>query len=152
MLNDCCCGYVLPVNVVGSPGQSIAGAAGANGAIVLLGQAVAANFGVAGESQITGFPSRYVITQIVVDKATQSLSPAVGGIYTGIGKTGTVLVLANHAYAPVVDSTIWHNVALAVGAQGDHAVLTGSICYLYIDTPSTVPASARVSVFGYALP
>lgn len=159
MIYDCCspCGTsVPPVNIVGSPGMPAApGANGSNGALVLLGEAVAANFHIAGDIPISGFPARYIILHVIVESASGALTPASGGIYTAAAKAGTVLVLATQIYTAVTGPTIWLSVPLVTpctpGVQTTGIVGTDPTLYLYLDTPSSGVASANVRVYGYAL-
>ena len=149
--SNCCCGTQAPVNIVGPPGQSTSGANGADGAIVLLGQGPSLDFNTTADQLISGFPAKYIITQIVVFNAFAALGVAAGGIYTGAAKTGSIIIPASTTYSAVTDSAKWIQLNLGVPATTGHDVLTAATLYLTLETPTGSGATATVNVYGYAL-
>jgi hypothetical protein len=153
MFSQDCCGHSLaPVNIVGSPGlASTPGANGANGALVLLGQAVSANFHVTGDIPITGFPANYIITAIIIQTASATLAGAIGGVYTAPLAAGTALVLGTQSFGAVTTPSSYLTLTLVAPAPVSGNVRTESTLYLNLGTPSAGLATANVNVYGYAL-
>ena len=118
---------------------------------MLLGQAVAANFNVAGDIPITGFPARYIILDIIVEAASATLAGAVGGVYTAPLAAGTALVLGTQSFNAVSTTSVWLALSLTAAAQSGGNVRTESTLYLNLGTPSTGLATANINVYGYAL-
>lgn len=111
------------------------------------GQLLGANFNSTADQAIPiicppSFPC--IVDDIYVDNASVALSTAVGGIYTGPGKTGGQVVAAGQAY-----SQLTTNAANASGNSlsfiGAIAVNTG-VLYLSLSTPQGAPATADVHV------
>lgn len=84
-------------------------------------------------------------TKIVVTNASTSLTLAVGGVYTGAGKTGTVLVNSSQAYSGLTSSSL----AIDLTLNSPNAVLSaGTPIYVSLTTPQGGAATADWYVYG----
>ena len=135
----------------GAPGPT--GAAGASGAIILLGSGVGLAFTNSGSDAliITGFPALYAVTQILVYGSSGSLTGAKGGIYGNVTKNPPVIVLSTQAYAAVSAAGIWLTLPLASAALSGQQALTNPNMYLHLDNPTVGNFTANVNVYGYDL-
>ena len=89
----------------------------------LLGKLLGADFDSTADQEIRidADPGRYLIDQILVTNPSISLTTAVGGIYTGAGKTGTILVPATRKYEALTASGKLVDLYDIVAEAGDDA-------------------------------
>ena len=90
--------------------------------------------------------SRYVINQIIADNASTSLTLAAGGIYTGAGKSGVIVVAAAQAWAALISSIINLIPALANSNSRTEAGL-----FLSLTVAQGSAATCDFYVYGTAL-
>lgn len=131
--------------VLPGPAPSLAGSSG------LLGVIRASNFNSTSDQAIP-MPSgqRYVLRRIVATNASTSLTTAVGGLYTGTAKSGTILVAATQAYAALTASAKYVDLTLASGAMTD--TFNAATIYLSLTTAQGAAATADIYVYGDLLP
>lgn len=116
----------------------------------ILGLFKSADFNSTADQSIAIRSSKYVVRHIVVSNASASLTLAAGGIYTGTGKSGTIVVAAAQAYSTLTDSTKYLDLTLASAVTTD--ILTSQILYLSLTVPQGSAATADVYIFGDTLP
>jgi hypothetical protein len=116
----------------------------------LLGYLIGANFNSTADQAIAGLPARYRLTEILVTNASVSLTTAAGGVYSGAGKTGTVVVAAAHVYTALTGAAKFLELTLEAIAGTD--VFTVTTLYLSLTTPQGAAAIADVYLFGQVLP
>lgn len=108
-----------------------------------------ANMNSAADQPLTLGPTKYVIRRVVVTNASVSLTTAVGGIYTGAGKTGMVLVSAIQSYAALTAPTKFVEPSLQAVALANS--FTSGTLFLSLTTPQGVAATADFYLFGDAV-
>ncbi len=91
--------------------------------------------------------SRYIITSIVVTNSSGNLTGAIGGFYTGAGKTGSALVSAAQTYAAVSTSTKVGNPTLTTAGQ---ELRSDPDLFLSLTTALGVAGTADIYVMGLA--
>lgn len=91
-------------------------------------------------------PNKYIIRRVVVTNASVSLTTAVGGIYTGPGKTGTAVVPAGQTYAALTSHTKFLNTGQHISTITD-AFVTDPL-YFSLTTPQGVAATADIYIYG----
>lgn len=101
------------------------------------------------DQPVTMKPLKYVIRRIVVAGCDVSSPNAVGGIYTGVGKTGTAIVSASQAYDALVTHTKF--IDLTLHASVTTNVMSNSTLYVSLTTPSSGGGVADLYVFGEAV-
>lgn len=118
----------------------------------LLGYIIGANFNSTADQIVGNLNSSYkfrVRRITVTNTSVNGMGTAVGGLYTGAGKTGTVLVAATQAYTGLTNPTTADDLTL----NSPNAVLVaGTKIYLSLTTPQGAPATADVYVYGDAIP
>lgn len=90
-------------------------------AFVLLGSLIGADFSITTDQPISiniGTGGAYIVRRVTFTNASVSMTAAVGGIYTGAGKTGNQIVAATFAYAPLTTSSKYVDGTLGGGAAG----------------------------------
>lgn len=116
---------------------------------VMLGKKTGADMNAVTDQAVTIASSRYVLRRILVENASISLTTCAGGIYTGAGKTGTILVAAAQVYSALTATTKWIDLTIAAGATAD--VVTASTIYISLTTPQGAAATANFWIFGEKL-
>lgn len=91
-------------------------------------------------------PTKYIIRKIVATNASTSLTTAVGGIYTGAGKTGVTIVANTQVYSALSAAAKFVDLTLAAGVTAD--VATAATIFLSLTTPQGGAATADLYVFG----
>lgn len=119
------------------------------GANILLGFLSAANMNSTADQAIAIGAAKYIVRRAVVYGASLSLTLAVGGIYTGAGKTGNAIVAATQVYSGLTGATKFLDLTLASIAPTDY--LTASSLFLALTTAQGAAATANVAVFGDSL-
>lgn len=113
----------------------------------VLGLLRSANMNSTADQAIPIAASKYVVRRIVVTNTSLSLTLAVGGVYTGAGKTGTTVVANTQLFSAlsgatkVLDATV---IALT-------DVLTASSLFLSLTTAQGSAATADIYVIGDVL-
>lgn len=115
----------------------------------LLGKLAAADFNVNTDQAVPiNNAIRYRIRRISVLGATLSLTTAVGGLYTGAGKTGSVIVANTQVYSSLTTPAT----ALDLTLNLPNAVLAAATpLFLSLTTPQGAAATADVYVYGDVL-
>lgn len=108
-----------------------------------------ANMNTTSDQPLTLGPKNYVVRRVVVTNASISLTSAVGGIYTGAGKTGTQLVPAGQSYAALIDSTKYVTTSLGAAVATD-TFINGTI-FFSLTTPQGAAATADIYIYGDAV-
>lgn len=90
--------------------------------------------------------TKYVIRRIIVANASINLTTAAGGIYTGVGKTGTIIVAAAQVYTALTASGKYLDLTLEAVVGTD--LFTAATIYLSLTTAQGAPASADYFLFG----
>lgn len=106
----------------------------------------AADMNTTADQVINLSPKRYIVRRVIITNASTSLTTAVGGIYTGTGKTGVALVPAGQSYAALTGSNKFIDATLHASTSTDHYVVT--TLYLSLTTPQGVPATADIYIYG----
>ena len=94
--------------------------------------------------------TRYVIRHIVISNASVNMTTAVGGIYTGTGKSGVLAVANTQVYTALTDSSHFLDCTLTSDAQTIAFTLTP--LYFSLTTPQGVTATADINIFVEFLP
>lgn len=89
----------------------------------------------------------YIIEEIRVRDADGTCATAVGGIYTGAGKTGTILVAAAQAYTQISDAGLGLVLTLAAAALAKQTATP----IFALTTPQGAARLANIEVIGIAL-
>ncbi len=112
----------------------------------VIGQLLGANFNSVADQAIPLWPGKAaIVTHIIVTNASLSLTLAAGGVYTGAGKTGTIVVPAAQVYSVLTGAGL----ALVIPAAIAVRVLTGQV-FLALTTGQGAAATADVYVCGIA--
>ena len=112
----------------------------------VLASKIGADMNSTADQAITIPAGRYIPRRIVVDNASISLTTAVGGIYTGAIKTGTIIVPASQAYSALTTSSKYIDLTLTAGMATD--ILTATTIYLSLTTAQGVAATADFFIIG----
>ncbi len=146
-------GSVGPPGATGATGAT--GPAGPTSAIYLprhglLGSLIGATFDTNADQPIALVSSRCRITDIIVESPSGDFSSmtASGGIYTGIGKTGNVIVGAAQTYSSLVTIIDWKALTLdtyPLAALVIVPTIYFSLSVLYATPPAP---TANIWVFG----
>jgi hypothetical protein len=113
--------------------------------IDILGRALTVNFNSTADQLIALPTYRFRPKRIVVTNASVSLSTAAGGVYTGTGKTGTVIVAAAQVYSALTTALLALELTLNVP---NNVIAANTSLYLSLTTPQGVAATADVYVYG----
>lgn len=103
------------------------------------------NFNSTSDQAMTGFPSRYQVTKILVENASANLTTAAGGIYTSTAKGGSPIVIAATVYTALTTAAKFLSAALAGTSLTD--ILTGATLYLSLTLGQGSAATADIWVF-----
>lgn len=117
----------------------------------LLGKLITANFNTTADQAIPLYNATPLrIRRITVwGTSLAGMSTAVGGFYTGAGKTGTTIVANTQVYTGLTNA----NTALDLTLSNASLVLnSGSLLYFSLTTPQGALATANIAVYGDALP
>lgn len=96
---------------------------------------------------VAAFPiGSYVIDRIVIGQASISLTNATGGLYTGAGKTGDVIVNAGQAYQGLAVPTDQINPYIMMGGQK----ILSAPPIMSLTAAQGVAATANIFVMGVA--
>lgn len=115
----------------------------------LLGSLKNADFNSTGDQAITGLPSKYIVRRIVAQNASVNMTTAAGGIYTGAGKTGTILVAAAQVYTALTAAAKWKDLTIDVTAGGPTTdVLTATTVFFALTTAQGAPATGDIYIWG----
>jgi hypothetical protein len=91
-------------------------------------------------------PKNYIIRRVIVTNASVPLTTAVGGIYTGPGKTGTAIVPASQAYSALTSSTKFLDTGQHISTITDTFVTDP--LYFSLTTPQGVAATVDIYIYG----
>ena len=124
---------------------------GVQGAPILAGSLAAANFNSTSDQPITisiptGY-SKWQIDTIRVSHPSTSLTTAVGGIYSGAGKTGVQIVSAAQAYSALTTGTANTSGSAMSATVSNVAEFNLTTIYLSLSTPQGGAATADVNVW-----
>lgn len=112
---------------------------------MLLGKLLGANMNVTTDQAIALAGADCVVTEILVTKASISLTTAAGGFYSAAAKGGTAIVAAGQTYAALTANTLAMKPAIA-------ALLRGlSQIFFSLTTAQGAAATADIYVYGYLL-
>jgi hypothetical protein len=111
----------------------------------VLGSIIGADFNVTTDQGIVIACPKFYIETIWVTNASISLTTAVGGFYTGAGKTGTTLVAASQVYSALTAPS--KIMAVTMAAVND--TLTVGQIYFALTTAQGAAATADVFVLGW---
>lgn len=112
----------------------------------LIGVLRSANMNTTADQLISISAKRFVVRRIVATGGSTPISTAVGGIYTGAGKTGTAIVPANQTYAALSSSTKFLDLGQGLLTTTDS--FTSGALYLSLTTPQGADATADIYVYG----
>lgn len=94
---------------------------------------------------------QYVLRGIIAyNQAAGSLALAVGGIYTGAGKTGSAIIAAAQVYSGLTGPTKFIDLPLASLALTDY--MTANPLYFALTTAAGAAATASILVYGDLIP
>jgi hypothetical protein len=123
----------------------------------LLGSLIGAHMDVATDQPITLITNKVRIDRIIVTNPNLDLTAynTLGGIYTGVGKSGNAIVAAGQQWGtagPLNSANKWLELTLAAFATTD--LITGGIVYLSLSTAQVAPPSKTVDIylFGDSFP
>ena len=128
---------------------------GCVGAQERIGFLSAANFNTTSDQQINigtkggSNAPRVSIRRITVQNCTASLTLAVGGFYTGAGKSGTTLVANTQVYSALTGSGKFLDVALASIVLTD--VISTNTIFFALTTAQGSAVTCDIAVFGDVL-
>lgn len=118
-----------------------------------IGVKLAANFNITADQAVTLAAGSYVITGVIVAKASISLTTAAGGVYTSAAKGGTAIVAAGQTYTALTGATTDIQICTMAATPTVSGTTTGAIAggtvYLSLTTGQGAAATADVFVFGY---
>ena len=124
--------------------------------LMLLGSLLGANFNINTDQPIPlQIPAgiRYRLNSIIITNPSLSLTTAVGGFYTGAGKTGAQIVPNSQAY-----SALTNNVANASGTLLAATITNANVAawdanpiYFSLTTIQGAAATADIHIFGFLL-
>jgi len=148
--------YGIIANVVSTADQEDLTTAGcatllANAPDDMLGYRIACNMNVTTDQAISNLNNslKFRPKRIIVTNASISLTTAQGGLYTGAGKTGTIIVAAAQAYSTLTAA----NIALELTLNSPNIVLpAGTPLFLSLTTAQGAAATADLYIFGDAYP
>jgi hypothetical protein len=86
----------------------------------------------------------YRVNKVTVTNASVSLTTAVGGLYTGAGKTGSALVANSQVYSALTTGLKAVDLTLALNQRD----VAGTLLYLSLTTAQGAAATADVYVYG----
>ena len=89
----------------------------------------------------------YIPRRIVVTNASISLTTAVGGLYTGQGKSGTVVVANTQVYSALSAATKFVDLTLAAAVTTDTVAANTSL-FVSLTTAQGAAATADFYLFG----
>jgi hypothetical protein len=112
----------------------------------LLGKLAAADFNITTDNAIPIASAKYIVRRIVVSGASISLTTAVGGIYTGASKSGSVLVAATQVFSALTAVSKFLDLTIQAPATTDYQ--TVPTLYLSLTTPQGAAAVASVFIYG----
>lgn len=96
---------------------------------------------------VAAFPiGAYVIDRIVIGQASINLTNAIGGLYTGAGKTGDVIVGAGQVYQGLTAPTDQINPYIMMGGQK----ILSAPPIMSLTAAQGVAATANIFVMGVA--
>ena len=121
-----------------------------NQGLILAGVLLGANMNSTADQAITiTMPDHYLIFRVLVTNPSISLTTAVGGIYTGAGKTGVQLIPNSQVYSALTTNALnTTGDCLSLGATSPRLNL--STVYFSLTTPQG--AAATADIFIYAIP
>lgn len=124
-------------------------AAPALGSITTLWRLPGANMNTtADQAFIAAFSfTRFIITQIIATNASGAITVAAGGIYTGAGKTGVIVVAAAQSWAGLTSTTKAATPTLTTAGQ---ELLTATSLYLSLTAGMGSPGTADFYIMGLA--
>jgi hypothetical protein len=117
---------------------------------IIIGELKGADFNTTADQNIPIAALRYIIRRIVVENASVSLTLAAGGIYTGAGKTGTIIVPATQLYAVLTVAAKYLDLTLTAIIGTD--VRTEGTLFFSLTTAQGSTALADIRIFGDVLP
>jgi hypothetical protein len=114
---------------------------------LFLGRLIGADFNTTADQAIPIGAGLYVPRRIIVTNPSTSLTLAAGGIYTGAGKTGTIVVPAAQVYSALTGATKFLD--LTLNSLTD--VLSASQLLLSLTVAQGAAATGDVYLFGDVL-
>jgi hypothetical protein len=115
----------------------------------LIGLIRGANMDSTADQPIVCTPKRYIIRRVIVTGASINLTAAVGGIYTGLSKSGTAIVPAAQVYTALTAPSKFIDTGLHASTSTDTFINPG--LYLSLTTPQGAPATADIYIYGDAV-
>jgi hypothetical protein len=91
-------------------------------------------------------PKRFIIRRVIVTNASVSLTTAIGGIYTGAGKTGTALVPASQTYSALTAPSKYMDTGQHILTITD--MFSNQTLFFSLTTPQGVAATADIYIYG----
>lgn len=89
--------------------------------------------------------ANYAALLIVATKASAPILLATGGIYTGVGKIGTIVVAATQVWTGLTSTVKVVKPTLTTAGQD---LIVGNTLYFALTTPMATSATAFISVMG----
>ena len=118
----------------------------------LIAKLLNANFNTTADQLFTmTMNSKYRVTKVTVENASISLTTAAGGVYTGAGKSGTVIVAASQTYTTAGAATAQDLTLNSPNAVNPN-LPTLTLLYLSLTTAQGAAATADVFVYGDLYP
>jgi hypothetical protein len=115
----------------------------------LLGVIKNADFNSIADQPIIGFPSKWIPRRIVAQNASISMTSAAGGLYTGAGKTGIVIVPASQVYSSLTTAGAFLDLTLDTTAGGPtFVVLTATTIFFALTSAQGVAATGDIYIWG----
>lgn len=119
--------------------------------LILAGTLLAANMNTTADQAITlSMPDQYSIFRIIVSNPSLSLTTAVGGFYTGAGKTGLQIVANSQVYSGLTNNALNNAGNLVAPTINSSSRLNITTLYFSLTTPQGTPSTADIYV--YAIP
>ena len=119
------------------------------GGYTLLGFLAGADFNTTSDQPITLSWAPCVIRRIMVRNSSAGLTTALGGLYTGASKSGTVLVAATQAYTNLSVGSKYMDLTLA-GIVATDTVASPNV-FFALTLAQGVPATADIYIYGEPL-
>jgi hypothetical protein len=132
---------------IAAGGSTSSGGTGTGGVLAKL---TGANLNSTADQPITGLPSKYQITEVIATNASGSVTTAVGGVYTGAGKTGTKVIYNGQVYSALTTASGLVVLSFDIGSSA--LAYSGGTLYFSLTTPQGSAMTCDIYVIGNTLP
>jgi hypothetical protein len=149
-------GFASPVAIAnGGTGQTQAAAAARalTARRRLLCSLLNANMNTTADQPFTAMAAaKYIISDVIFTNASMSMTTAAGGIYSGAGKTGTVIIPAVTSYTGLTSAPKFKSATLDATAGGPTTdALSFTQLYFSLTSGQGAPGSTDIYIFGLDL-